>query len=92
MSKNLNFETCNQHRLLALGANQLLMAASIGDDNEIKRLLVKEGISVNQEFKHGLTALHEACDAERLSTVQLLIEQKANINKQVTLIATQAIK
>lgn len=78
--------SCNYNvycRLLASGANCLLIAASTGDHNEVKRLVEEEKISPSHEFKHGLTALHEACDVGRLSTVKMLIDLKANVNKQV---------
>ncbi len=72
-----------QCRMLASGANRLLIAASTGDDHEVNRLIVEEMIAASHEFKLGLTALHEACDAGHLSTVKLLLDLDANVNKQV---------
>ena len=72
-----------QCRMLASGANRLLIAASTGDDHEVNRLIVEEMIAASHEFKLGLTALHEACDAGHMSTVKLLLDMDANVNKQV---------
>ena len=70
-------------RLLACGTDRLLVAASLGDEELIERLVQSEGVSPSHEFKHGLTALHESCDAGHLPATNLLVDLGADVNKQV---------
>ena len=76
----IQYCTC---RLLASGANCLLVAACEGDTESILKLVEEEGISPSHEFSHGITPLHEACDGGHVEATKLLIELGADVNKQV---------
>ena len=71
-------------RLLAVGINQLLVAACTGDSNGIRALINEEGFSPSHEFQQGVTALHEACEGGHEECVEILIELGAEVNKQVS--------
>lgn len=71
------------YRLLASGANRLLVAASEGDKEMILKLVKEEKISPSHEFQHGVTALHEACESGHINATQMLIDLGADVNKQV---------
>ena len=66
-----------------MGPNRLLLAASMGDHEEIQQLVVKEGLSPSHVFLHGVTALHEASKAGHIEATKLLVEKGADVNKQV---------
>ena len=70
--------------MLAVGPNKLLLAASIGDTQLIQQLIEEEGLSPSHVYPHGVTALHEACEAAQVEAVKLFIEKGADVNKQVT--------
>ena len=70
-------------RILASGANRLLMAACEGDNESILKLVEEEGVSPSHEFSHGITPLHEACEGGHIKATELLIELGADVNKQV---------
>ena len=69
--------------MLASGANRLLIAASEGNSEMIRKLVEEEKISASHEFQHGVTALHEACESGHVEATQLLIDLGADVNKQV---------
>ena len=69
--------------MLAVGPNKLLLAASIGDHQEINKLITEEGLSPSHVYPRGVTALHEAAEAGHVEAVKLLIEKGVDINKQV---------
>ena len=70
-------------RMLAVGPNKLLFAAGIGDCQEIQRLIDEEGLSPSHVYPRGVTALHESCEAIQVEAANLLIENGADVNKQV---------
>ena len=70
-------------RKLAFGAHHLLVAASEGDSDMIRKMVKEEQISPSHEFQHGVTALHEACEGGHVEAAQLLIDLGADVNKQV---------
>lgn len=69
--------------MLAVGPNKLLLAAGVGDSQEIQRLIDEEGLSPSHIYPRGITALHEACEATQVEAAKLLIENGADVNKQV---------
>jgi ankyrin repeat protein len=71
-------------RLLAVGINELLVAACTGDSDKIRTLVNKEGFSPSHEFQQGVTALHEACEGGHEQCVAVLIELGAEVNQQVS--------
>ena len=75
-------------RVLASGANRLLVAASDGDSDSILKLVKEEGISPSHEFSHGITPLHEACEGGHIKAAELLIDLGADVNKQVLIVRT----
>lgn len=77
--------TISIYRLLAVGPNKLLLAASIGDTQLIRQLISEEGVSPSHVFPHGVTALHEACESGQLEAVRIFIDSGADVNKQVAM-------
>ena len=71
-------------RLLAVGINELLVAACTGDSDKIRTLVIEEGFSPSHEFQQGVTALHEACEGGHEQCVAVLIELGAVVNQQVS--------
>ena len=70
-------------RILAVGPNKLLLAASVGDHQEMQRLIEGEGLSPCHVYPRGITALHESCEAGHTEATKLLIDNGADVNKQV---------
>ena len=84
LSIELNCIFISLYRLLATGANLLLVAASTNDSAVVTHLVTSKGISVDSQFYHnGHTALHEACELGFLDVVKTLMELGANVNKKV---------
>lgn len=57
----------------------LLLAATNGNANDLRSLL-NNGVDVNYENDHGITALTQAAQAGHTSIVQELLERGANVN------------
>lgn len=76
---------CVSCRMLAVGPNKLLLAASVGEHEEIRRLMEEEGLSPCHIFPRGVTALHEACEAGHVEVAKLLLDSGADVNKQVAI-------
>lgn len=72
--------------MLAVGPNKLLLAAGVGDCQEMQRLIDEEGLSPSHVYPRGMTALHEACEAMQVEAAKLLIENRADVNKQVNVL------
>ena len=70
-------------RLLAVGVNKLLVAASDGDYDAVMELVTEQGFSPSHDFHLGVTAIHEACNCRHVEVARLLIELGADVNKQV---------
>ena len=88
MSDNISYTTftdCCYCRLLAVGINELLVAACTGDSDKILTLVNDSGFSPSHEFQQGVTALHEACEGGHEQCVTVLIELGAEVNKQVSI-------
>jgi len=68
----------------------LLEAATAGDDVQCTKL-IEAGIPIECKDAHGSTPLLLACKNNRLSTVKVLIESKANVNATTKLKATPLI-
>ena len=69
--------------MLAVGPNKLLVAVRAGDCQEMQRLIDEEGLTPSHVYPRGMTALHEACEATQVEAAKLLIENGAEVNKQV---------
>ena len=72
------------YRLLAVGINELLVAACVGDSDIIRSLVIEKEFSPSHQFQQGVTALHEACEGGHEHCVAVLIELGAEVNKQVS--------
>lgn len=72
--------------MLAVGPNKLLLAASVGDHQEMQRLIEGEGLSLCHVYPRGVTALHEACEAGHTDAAKLLVDNGADVDKQVHII------
>ena len=74
--------------MLAVGPNKLLLAAEIGDSDEIKRLVSEEGFGPGHTFHLGWTALHESSESGHVEATKTLIDLGADVNKQVRILHT----
>jgi len=63
------------------------LAARIGDHQEVQRLIKEEGLSPSHVYPRGVTALHEVCEGGYTQAAKLLIDNGADVNKQVCLLA-----
>ena len=59
--------------MLAVGPNKLLLAANIGDTQQIQQLIQEEGVSPSHVFPHS----------GQMEAVKLFIDSGADVNKQV---------
>ncbi|KAJ8409901.1 hypothetical protein AAFF_G00209420 [Aldrovandia affinis] len=60
----------------------LTMLAAAGGQDDILRLLIKQGVKVNSRQKNGTTAVMHAAEKNFLSTVAILLEAGAHVNAQ----------
>ena len=56
------------------------MAASLAGRSDIVAFLIKRGAKIDARNDRGLTALHAACYAGDMSSVELLVQAAANVN------------
>ena len=64
------------------GHRTLLMAAAVGGQDAIVRMLLQRGASVNLQNLNGLTALMHAAANDHTTTVQVLLDAKADASLQ----------
>ena len=64
------------------GGTTLLMAAGLGGEEAMVRMLLQRGASVNLQGSNGLTALMAAATNDHTTTVQALLDAKADISLQ----------
>ena len=65
---------CAEHK----GANTLLMAAAVGGQEAMVRMLLQRGVSVNLQDSLGFTALMCSARMGHTATVQVLLDAKAD--------------
>lgn len=75
--KDLNF----QYEYPGQNPTLLQIASIYGADN-ICLYLIKKGVNINKNNSIFLTALHYACYNCKLTTVELLLKNKANVNAE----------
>ena len=74
------------NRILAHGAQELLVACSNGDIEMLDTLRMRGYDPITQTFLHNWTTLHEACQWGHLSIVKRLLAQNIHVNAKVGLI------
>lgn len=71
------FDTINDTNVLG---NNALHCAVVWGDYEAAKVLVENGINLNQKGEHDYTPLHEACSHGHKEIVKLLLENGADTN------------
>ncbi|OUM58897.1 hypothetical protein PIROE2DRAFT_64118 [Piromyces sp. E2] len=71
----------NLNEIIKEDQNTPLISACRQGNEEIVKLLIRNGANVNKENIHGFTPLIEACQCNRKNIVKILIDQGAEVNK-----------